>query len=53
MHQVCIKGDDPLTVGEADAEFGRFSHVRNHRRPFSVSDLVFTERQFSFSFKSR
>lgn len=33
-----------LTVGEADAKFGRFSGVRGHRRPFRVSDLVFTER---------
>lgn len=33
-----------LTVGEADAEFGGFSGVRGHRRPFRVSDLVFAER---------
>lgn len=33
-----------LTVGEADSEFGGFSGVRGHRRPFSVPDLVFAER---------
>lgn len=38
------RGDVLLTVGEADAKLGRFSHVRNHRCPFGVSDLVFTER---------